>query len=548
MPCGRLGLVAVAVAACSPPQSATVTDRAAALPVVQLRPAAPFSFPADTDANSPAIWADGRFVLFNSSRIPRRSSGDDLFSVTGVEEVSFDNVVNGARWMEAVIPGDDGALYGWYHREPAGVCPGNGHLTAPMIGAARSTDQGRSWVDLGVVLEAPPGTVDCATANGYFAGGNGDFSAALDAEHQFVYLYFSTYGSDVAGQGVSVARMAWADSAAPVGRVWKWYAGSFSEPGLGGNVSPFLPVERSWHQPDASAFWGPSVHFNIHLGQWVMLLNHARDAAWAQEGLYVSFARSLGDPASWSAPQRFLEGGTWYPQVIGLEPGQGTDKLAGEVARLFNGGQSQLEIIFTRTDTPPPAGYAGCFADSPDRALPVHIAGGRPDMTPALCVSMCAGAGHAYAGTQFFDNCFCGDELRYEQRPETECDTPCSGDANAWCGGAWRNSIVATGAGSPPPPPPPPPASYLGCYSDTESRALPFHASTGRADMTPEVCRSMCRDAGYALAGAQFYDQCFCGNELGDELRPDGECDTPCAGDPAVACGGAWRNSVYSAP
>jgi hypothetical protein len=79
-----------------------------------------------------------------------------------------------------------------------------------------------------------------------------------------------------------------------------------------------------------------------------MLLNRAKDSAWAQEGIYVAFAPQLDQPASWSTPQKLLTGGRWYPQVLGTEVGSGTDRLAGERARLFIGGRSEYTIQFSR--------------------------------------------------------------------------------------------------------------------------------------------------------------------------------------------------------
>ena len=63
-----------------------------------------------------------------------------------------------------------------------------------------------------------------------------------------------------------------------------------------------------------------------------MLLNRAKDEHYGQEGIYVSFAPTLADPAAWSPPAKILNGGEWYPQVAGLEAGSGTDKL-GRPAR-----------------------------------------------------------------------------------------------------------------------------------------------------------------------------------------------------------------------
>jgi hypothetical protein len=43
-----------------------------------------------------------------------------------------------------------------------------------------------------------------------------------------------------------------------------------------------------------------------------------------------------------------MSGGSWYPQVIGLEEGTGTDKTAGEWSRFFMAGTSNYLIHFTR--------------------------------------------------------------------------------------------------------------------------------------------------------------------------------------------------------
>ena len=79
-----------------------------------------------------------------------------------------------------------------------------------------------------------------------------------------------------------------------------------------------------------------------------MLLNRAKDTSFKQEGIYVSFSPRLDDPRLWAPPQKILSGGSWYPQVIGLEDGSGTDRTAGEWARFFMAGTSQHLIHFTR--------------------------------------------------------------------------------------------------------------------------------------------------------------------------------------------------------
>ena len=202
------------------------------------------------------------------------------------------------------------------------------------------------------MLESPPNTLNCDTKNFYFGGGNGDFSAMLDHQQQWLYLLISTYAGDVSQQGVCVAHMRWSDRDQPVGRVWKWQRGDWRSPGLGGAVTPVFPTAVDWHRADADSFWGPSIHWNWHLNQYVVLLNRSSDGNWSQEGVYVTFNGDLADPAHWSPPVKILGGlgaDRWYPQVVGLDKErQETDKLAGRVARLFVRGRSVWEITFLR--------------------------------------------------------------------------------------------------------------------------------------------------------------------------------------------------------
>jgi hypothetical protein len=317
-------------------------------PTATLRPAPLLKMPHEVDCNIPCHWDDDTFCVFNSTGHPFRSSGPDLFHLGPPKSIQFDNQVKGGRWIEATWRADDGTLYGWYHHEPVGLCPGNG-LTAPKIGALRSSDHGVTWKDLGIVMEARAGTLRCDAQNGYFAGGHGDFSVMLDSRQQDLYFFYGNYAGDVTEQGVAVARMAWKDRDAPVGKVFKWHAGGFSEPGLGGKLTPTFAGFVAWERIDCNAFWGPAVHWNTHLEQYVMLLNRSKATNWVQEGIYVSYAKDLARPLTWSAPQKILEGGSWYPVVIGAIDGfKGTDKLAGRVARFFMGQQSEREIVFAR--------------------------------------------------------------------------------------------------------------------------------------------------------------------------------------------------------
>jgi hypothetical protein len=334
------------------------------LPLVELRPVPQVNLPAGVDgagrlvsidSNSPAEWdSDGNLFIFTSSQRPYRSSGVNLFNLAPISlpvVIEPRAGVSGGQWMEATYRHEDGTLYGWYHNEPPGLCGSGSRLTAPRIGALVSYDDGLTWKDLGVVLEAPFGSINCSTQNFYFAGGNGDFSVLLDRSQQYFYFFISTYHRQFSEQGVAVARMRFEDRDNPIGKVWKWSNGQWSEPGLGGRATTTFPALIDWHRANANAYWGPAVHYNTHLETHVMLLNHAVDRMWSQEGIYISFNKNLDDPLGWSAPERLPINQQlgWYPQVIGIE-GAETDKVSGQVARLFISGRSFWEIVFHRTD------------------------------------------------------------------------------------------------------------------------------------------------------------------------------------------------------
>jgi len=311
------------------------------------------------DSNSPVEWdSNGQLVVFTSSQQPFRSSGPSLSFLSWPAQPVFIEAradVRGGQWIEATYRSEDGRLYGWYHNEPPGLCGSSSRLTAPRIGALVSEDDGQTWRNLGIVIDAPAGSLNCSTQNYYFAGGNGDFSVVLDQTQEYFYFFISTYHRQFNEQGVAVARMSFEDLDDPRGKVWKWYNSDWSEPGLGGRITTTFPAMIDWHRSNANAFWGAAVHFNTYLNRYVMLLNRAMDRNWAQEGIYISYNGNLADPQGWSVPERLpiYQNLGWYPEVIGVNPGE-TDKVLGQTGRLFMSGHSYWEISFYPTDNPDP--------------------------------------------------------------------------------------------------------------------------------------------------------------------------------------------------
>ena len=275
-----------------------------------------------------------------------RSAGPTQFNLGGTQPVVLGESSHYPYWIESTWRDKDGTVFAWYHHEPEGVC-GTLPLTAPKIGALVSTDGGVTFEDLGIVLESGY-PVDCSAQNGYFAGGHGDVSVVLSRNGRYFYFLFGNYSGPREAEGVAVARMPFERRNNPVGAVQKYYAGDWLEPGIGGLVTPIFPANVSWISSRTDSFWGPSVHWNSYLNTWVMLLNRSCcSPGWPQEGIYVSFNRSLSDPGAWSIPVKLMSGGDWYPQVIGFAP-EGTDKLAGQTARLYINGVSNWTINFTK--------------------------------------------------------------------------------------------------------------------------------------------------------------------------------------------------------
>jgi hypothetical protein len=368
-----LGLAVVAVAS-FPESVATQTPTPGnAIPRVSITAASTLVLPGGVDSNSPAVWNSTEgvpelAVMTSVAGVPRLAVGPTLTRLGPAQDVVLSPHPGNGVWMEAIVVDDAGTWYGYYHNEnPAVVC-GRPERAVARIGSARSFDQGRTWEDLGVVLEAATDSIACDSPNRYVIGGVGDLSVMLNAAKTDLYIFFSQYQRQVTAQGVAVARLVWANRDRPTGRVTVWNDDAWMPSRLNRMPAadvygmtrriwreypvgtPLQPTRLAWHDGDGrvDAFWGPAVHWNESIDRYVMLLNRAKDESYGQAGIYVSFAPSLEDPRLWTVPQQVMSGGRWYPQVVGLETGSGTDKSAGATARLFLGGRSDWVINFFR--------------------------------------------------------------------------------------------------------------------------------------------------------------------------------------------------------
>lgn len=312
----------------------------------ELRSASPIRLPGISDSNVPVHRPDGGFAAYQSLGLPLLVEGSSQVGRMKVRGVFIIPMERLPMWIESIWPDPNipETIYAWYHHEQW-RCGNN--LASPAIGALVSKDGGKSFEDLGIVLDTGY-ALDCNARNGFFSGGHGDFTVILDRSRQYFYFYFSNYSGPLNSQGVAVARMAFNDRSNPVGKVWKFNQGSWSEPGVRGRVTAILPARNSWSRDDTDAFWGPSLHWNTHLQQFVMLLNRSCcEPGWPQEGVYVAFNHDLNLPGNWTNLAKVLDGekARWYPQVVGARP-TGSDREAGQTARFYMAGESEYEINF----------------------------------------------------------------------------------------------------------------------------------------------------------------------------------------------------------
>ncbi|XXG94458.1 FKBP12-associated protein [Hypoxylon texense] len=201
----------------------------------------------------------------------------------------------------------------------------------------------------------------------------------------------------------------------------------------------------------------------------------------------------------------------------------------------------------------------GCWQDGPNgRIMPTYQAPDDPELTPQKCAQVCFDNNYSISGTEYYTQCFCSDAIYnggVASDDTTLCSTPCGGDSSVMCGGAGYLTIYSDGI--PPVYKSPTPArdvqnwTYQGCYEDNvNNKRTLFWQLMFPGTMTPEQCLSKCASFGYAAAGLEYGDECYCGDPIDVETsgatdRPETECNVVCAGDASSLCGGGARLSLY---
>lgn len=242
----------------------------------------------------------------------------------------------------------------------------------------------------------------------------------------------------------------------------------------------------------------------------------------------------------------------WCGNTLGSQSSQVSDSecsfpCAGNSAQKCGAG-NRLDVYENGAYSPrQPAAitgapYIGCYADSgAPHPLPSNIISTN-DMTGAKCAQNCAG--FKYFGTEYGQECYCGDTIPATKVSDADCSIPCAGNNDELCGAGQRLTVYERAQN----PPTVADFSYHGCHRDSTSQRSLTGPQANRPDMTLETCADLC--AQYGWFGVEYGSQCFCGTDLAASAAEpelsDSECDAPCGGNSRELCGAADRLSVYT--
>ncbi|WWC61580.1 uncharacterized protein I303_104164 [Kwoniella dejecticola CBS 10117] len=203
-----------------------------------------------------------------------------------------------------------------------------------------------------------------------------------------------------------------------------------------------------------------------------------------------------------------------------------------------------------------PAGWSAasssCIAEGTSGRALASARLSAADMTIGKCLDFCQSKGWQYAGLEYANECYCGDQLLNgaslsNTLPASKCAMGCAGDQATTCGGsnslqlynnpdlALKNTINSG-------------FTYQGCIKEVSGRALSATSVT-TSDLTIDKCLDYCKGAGYFYAGLEYANECYCSNQLDNgasDQNFSNQCNMPCAGNSAQICGGPNAITLYA--
>jgi len=195
--------------------------------------------------------------------------------------------------------------------------------------------------------------------------------------------------------------------------------------------------------------------------------------------------------------------------------------------------------------------YMGCYAKYGDDSLANRVTSwyNDPALTTASCLQTCANRNATWAVTTNGKTCACGSDLTLGTGyyvADSTCNSPCVGNSTQMCGYTAGYSLYNLTASSYSKVQGNHPVDWVGCYDDPGQAGLTGYSWVNNA-MTPEMCTYGCADLGYSLAGVIFGNRCRCDNAWkGGAKYPASTCNTACAGNSSVTCGGNQLTELYN--
>ncbi|KAF3905657.1 hypothetical protein ABW21_db0206699 [Orbilia brochopaga] len=268
------------------------------------------------------------------------------------------------------------------------------------------------------------------------------------------------------------------------------------------------------------------------------------------------------------------------------------------------GGSNRLNVYqakqtFTSTgstSTPTLWQDMGCYKDYTGNRTLVDKVTTSTNNSAAFCYSFCGPLGYKYFGTEYSNECYCGNAIVGTGAPiSSGCTYKCTGDQNQLCGGSNRinmymvgdfrspgttttttsgttsrtttttispsstsntqsstslstTSTISTTTSSTAGPTIVPSYGnfvFLSCWADsTLNRALAGWGLDPGSDMTVGKCLDYCATKQYV--GLEDGRECWCGDSLANgQAAVSTDCNEPCSGAAGQLCGGPQRLAIY---
>ena len=296
------------------------------------------------DSKTGKYWHIGSYGGYNAFYV---YSGTSLSNMTRGSSVSFSGftgIDTTCIWPEHIWRNaSDGKWYTLIHYEYNYNDPTYGHLCKQLL-AHCNDDTLVTWNYDGDVLSKSSSDGGCYDAQYYF-------------DSSYIYAFFHLFFDGYGYSGIHVAR-------APInsfgsGSWSKWYNGSWSQPGLGGNSSAVVGNDNNWFGNCGQVSW------NTYLNRYIMVFSYCPQDGPGHNGSNCFQITDSSSLTSWNTPQDFSSYYGWYHtlQGIGSDNGHDSENTTGQNCILFYSSASPAygrNVTFTggsggSTPTPTPA-------------------------------------------------------------------------------------------------------------------------------------------------------------------------------------------------